>query len=78
MPTSTITSKRQTTVPRGISAKLTAGTKLEWTRVSDTEFTVRVQTNDLLALAGCLTKKTKVRGVTVAQMNETITKAGSR
>lgn len=78
MPISTITSKRQTTVPREMSAKLAVGAKLDWIRISDTEFKVRVQNDDLLALAGCLTSKTKVRGVTVAQMKETIQKSGSR
>jgi len=78
MPSATVTSKGQITIPQEIRdvLRLRAGDRLSFRVQQDGSVLVEPETIDLLSLFGAI--KSKVKGVTVEQMNEAIRKAGSR
>jgi AbrB family looped-hinge helix DNA binding protein len=78
MPTATMTSKGQITIPKEIreSLHLRAGDRVSFVVGEDGAVSIRPSTVDLLALYGVL--RPKVRGVTVEQMNETVRRSAAR
>jgi antitoxin PrlF len=78
MPTATMTTKGQITIPKEVreSLALRPGDKVSFVLNEDHTATLKPSTVDLLSLFGTL--KPKIRGVTVEDMNETIRKAASR
>ena len=77
MPTATMTSKGQVTVPQSIRRQLGIGPgdRLAFFARDDGVLEVRPETGDLLTLAGCL--KPHVKGVTLADMEEAIVQGAS-
>lgn len=78
MPTSTVTSKGQTTIPKEIRARLhlQPGDRLEFVVDEDGRVVVLPATVNAAELAGIL--KPPSRPVTVAAMNQAIRKRGGR
>ncbi len=78
MPTSTVTSKGQTTIPKEIRARLNLqpGDRLEFVVDEDGRVVVLPATVDAAELAGIL--KPPSRPVTVEAMKQTIRKRGGR
>ncbi|MGH7256079.1 MAG: AbrB/MazE/SpoVT family DNA-binding domain-containing protein [Nitrospirales bacterium] len=78
MPTSTLTSKGQTTIPREIRAllHLQPGDRLEFVVEEDGRVVLLPATIDAAALAGIL--KAPSRPVSVEAMNRAIRKRGGR
>jgi antitoxin PrlF len=78
MPSSTITSKGQITVPKDVRDALGVrpGDRLAFRVSEDGTVTVEAETVDIRSLRGIV--KSKVRGVTVEAMNDTIRRAASR
>ena len=78
MPSATLTSKGQITVPKEIreSLDLSAGDRVSFRLREDGVVELVPETVDLMTLCGIF--KPKVRGVTVEDMNEAIRKAASR
>ena len=78
MPTATLTSKGQITVPKAVRDALGVrpGDRLAFRIRGDGTVTVEADTVDLLSLRGIV--KPKVQGVTVDAMSESIRRAGSR
>ena len=72
MPTATMTSKGQVTVPQSIRRRLGIGPgdRLSFIARDDGVLEVRPETGDLLALAGSL--KPSAKGVTLADMEDAI------
>ena len=70
MPTSTITSKGQTTVPADVRALVYAepGTRLVWSVMPDGTIIVRAKTKSILDMAGML-KAPKGKRVAIEEMN---------
>ena len=77
MPTATMTSKGQVTVPQSIRRRLGIGPgdRLAFIARDDGVLEVRPETGDLLALAGSL--KPRVQGVTLTDMDEAIAQGAS-
>lgn len=79
MPSSTITSKGQITIPKAVREELglREGDRVAFRVLDDGTVVVEPETIDLLDLGGIL--QPRRRGVTLAEMDETIrTKAGTR
>jgi len=72
MPIATMTSKGQVTVPQAIRRRLGIGPgdRLSFTVRDDGVIEVQPETGDLMALAGSL--KPRVKGVTLADMQQAI------
>jgi len=77
MPTATMTSKGQVTVPQSIRRQLGIGPgdRLSFNARDDGVLEVRPETGDLLALAGSL--KPRVKGVSLADMDDAIARGAS-
>ena len=77
MPTATVTSKGQVTVPQEIRRRLgiQPGDRLMFRVRDDGVLEVRPETGDLLELAGVL--KPRVTGVTLADMEDAIAAGAS-
>ena len=78
MPSATLTSKGQITVPKGIrdALRLRPGDRLAFRIQDDGTVFVEAETVDVRSLRGLL--KPAVLGVTVDSMNETIRRTRSR
>lgn len=78
MPTATVTSKGQITIPREVRRELglDAGHRVFFKIREDGVVEMRPETVDLMSLRGIL--KPAVRGVSLADMDETIRQAASR
>lgn len=78
MPTATITSKGQITLPKAVRDRLRVGPgdRVTFLERPDGSIVVQGQTVDLLSLRGLL--KPRRRGVTVEQMNQAIRKRFAR
>jgi len=78
MPSATLTSKGQITVPKAVRDALgvAAGDRLAFHVHDDGRVTVEAETVDLRALRGIL--KPAVRGVTVEQMNDAVRRSAAR
>jgi AbrB family looped-hinge helix DNA binding protein len=79
MPSSTLTSKGQITIPKAVREELglREGDRVAFRVLEDGTVVVESETIDLLSLAGMLEPRRK--GVTIADMDEAIrTKAGTR
>jgi len=78
MPTSTVTSKGQTTIPKEIREQLNLkpGDRVEFVTDADGRVVVLPATVDAAELAGIL--KPPSRSVTVEAMNQAIRKRGGR
>ena len=78
MPTATLTSKGQITLPKQIREVMgvSAGDHISFRVQENGKIYVEPENVDLMSLRGIL--KTSVRGVTVEDMNEAIEKAASR
>jgi antitoxin PrlF len=78
MALATMTSKGQITIPKEIrdEAGLKAGVEVLFRYRDDGVIELVPRTGDIMSLFGCL--HSKVKGVTVEDMNETIRKMGSR
>jgi len=78
MPSASVTSKGQITIPREIRERLglRPGDRLAFRLHDDGTVSVEPETIDPLTLFGSV--KTRVRGVTLEAMNEAVRKAGSR
>ena len=79
MPTATLTSKGQITLPKAIRQRLRVhtGDAVEFTVGADGEIRVRAGSVDVSALRGLLHRSGR-RPVTVERMNEVIRKASGR
>lgn len=73
MPTATLTSKGQVTIPKEIRDKLRlkTGDRIRFTQNADGSVTVRAQNRSLLDMVGMLKPRSK-RKVSVEEMNEAI------
>jgi antitoxin PrlF len=78
MPSATITSKGQITLPKEIRERLHVGPgdRVAFRERPDGSVVVEPETIDLLSLRGIL--KPKKRGISVEEMNEAIRRAASR
>lgn len=78
MPSATLTSKGQITVPKVVREALgvAPGDRLAFHVHEDGRVTVEAETVDLRALRGIV--KPEVRGISVEQMNEAIRQAAAR
>jgi antitoxin PrlF len=79
MPSSTLTSKGQITIPKAVREELglRVGDRVAFRVLEDGTVVVESETIDLLSLAGMLEPRRK--GVTIADMDEAIrTRAGTR
>jgi len=78
VPTATVTTKGQITIPKEVRVELALepGDRVTFVVNADKSATLRPATVDLLGLFGAL--KPKVRGVSVEGMNETIRRAAAR
>jgi len=74
MPTATLTSKGQITIPKQVRDRLgvQAGDRLSFREREDGSIVVEAETVDLLALAGSV--RPRARGVSVESMNEAVRK----
>ncbi len=79
MPTATVTSKGQVTIPKGIRdrLKLKKGTRVRFTENADGSVTLRAQTRSIFDMVGMLKPK-HGRHVTVEEMNEAVRRAAAR
>jgi len=79
MPTATVTSKGQVTIPKGIRdrLKLKKGARVRFTENADGSVTLRAQTRSIFDMVGMLKPK-QGRHVTVAEMNEAVRRAAAR
>ena len=79
MPTSILTSKGQTTVPKKVrdALKLKTGDRLEFIIESDNRVTLRPATSDLIALDGLL-DRSSTPAVSVEAMDEAVEEAVSQ
>ena len=80
MASATLTSKGQITLPKAVRKALNVqpGDRLSFRQLPDGTMVVEPETLDASDLAGSLTARTEVRGVTVDDMKEAVRKAGSR
>jgi AbrB family looped-hinge helix DNA binding protein len=78
MPTSTVTSKGQITIPKEVRdlVGLEAGHRVSFQVRKDGVVELRPDTIDLMSLCGLF--KPRVKGVTLADMDDAIRKAASR
>lgn len=78
MPSSTLTSKGQVTIPKQVreALGLKAGDRINFVIAPDGSVSVEPATVDLMSLEGIL--KPRRKGVTIEQMDEAIRRAGSR
>ena len=78
MPSAKLTSKGQITVPREVreALGLHSGDRLAFVVRDDGTFTVAAEKVKLSSLAGSV--RSKVKGVTIEQMNEAIRRGGTR
>ena len=78
MPTATLTSKGQLTLPKEIRDELglDAGDKVLFRRNEQGEIVLEAATVDLLSLAGMV--KPRVKGVTVDDMKDAVRRGGTR
>ncbi|MBW8873998.1 MAG: AbrB/MazE/SpoVT family DNA-binding domain-containing protein [Acidobacteria bacterium] len=78
MPTATVTSKGQITIPKEVrdSLGLEAGHRVSFQVREDGVVELRPDTVDLMSLCGIL--KPRIRGVTIEDMNAGIRKAATR
>ena len=79
MPTSILTSKGQTTIPKKVrdALKLKTGDRLEFIIESDNRVTLRPATSDLIALDGLL-DRSSTPPVSVEAMDEAVEEAVSQ
>jgi len=79
MPTATLSSKGQITLPRQVRQALgvTAGDRLDFTVEASGQVRVRAATEDVRALKGLL-KRPGRRPVTLQQMDQAIARRGRR
>lgn len=70
----TMTSKGQVTLPKPIrdALRLKAGDRVAFTQRPDGSVVLEPETLDAQELVGCLTTKTRVRGITIEKMEEVI------
>lgn len=80
MASAKLTSKGQITIPKEIreALRVQPGDRLSFRRTREGSIVVEPETLDAATLAGALTAKAKVRGVTVEAMNEAIRRSGGR
>ena len=73
MPTATLTSKGQVTLPKAVreALQVQAGDRLDFTPASDGAFRVEVRRGDARSLAGILRRKSR-RAVSVREMDRGI------
>lgn len=78
MPSATVTSKGQVTVPKGVREALgvQAGDRLAFRVGADGTVTVEAETVDVRRLRGMI--KPTVRGVSVEDMNDAVRRRGVR
>ncbi len=79
MPTATMTSKGQVTIPKQIRERLRLkkGTRVRFTENADGSVTMRAGSRSIFDMVGLLSPK-HGRHVTVEEMNEAIRRAGAR
>jgi len=77
MPSATLTSKGQITVPKAVRdvLKLRPGDRLAFRIRDDGSVVVEPETIDLMSLAGSM--RPRVKGVTIEDMNEAIGRAAA-
>lgn len=77
MPSATLTSKGQITVPKAVrdALRLRPGDRLAFRIRDDGSVIVEPETIDLMSLAGSM--RSRVKGVSVEDMNETIGRAAA-
>jgi AbrB family looped-hinge helix DNA binding protein len=78
MPTATMTSKGQITVPKEVrdDLHLEAGSKVMFVRLSDGQYRIVARTGSIMDLAGLLYRPDRAP-VTIDQMNEDIAAAAA-
>lgn len=78
MPTATVTSKGQITIPKEVrkSLGIEAGNRISFQLREDGVVELRPETVDVMSLCGIL--KPRIRGITLADMDAAIRKAASR
>ncbi|OJX67785.1 MAG: AbrB family transcriptional regulator [Micrococcales bacterium 72-143] len=78
MPTATMTSKGQITVPKEVrdDLHLEAGSKVLFVRLADGQYRIVARTGSIMDLAGLLYRPDRVP-VTIEQMNEDIAAAAA-
>lgn len=78
MPTATVTSKGQITIPKEIRDELglDSGSRIAFRLRADGTVEMQPETVDLMSLCGSI--KPKIRGVTVEDMNEAVRKNAGR
>ena len=77
MPTATLTSKGQITIPAKIRAALglEAGDKIDFVETGEGQFAIRPRTASILDLEGCIPKLDYVP--TIEEMNEAVSRSAA-
>jgi AbrB family looped-hinge helix DNA binding protein len=72
MPTATMTSKGQITIPKDVrkALGLKPGVRIDFYEVGDGEYAFRPKTGSIMDMRGCLPKLDRI--VTIEEMNEAI------